>query len=58
VKFIAVQFSPCSVFLHFRSKYPSAPFSQKPSCRVPSSKWETKFCTHTAWPAKLQCCMF
>jgi hypothetical protein len=58
VKFIIMQFSPRSVFVPFRSKYPPQHSSQKPLIYVPLSKWETKFRTHTAQPAKLQFCMF
>jgi hypothetical protein len=57
VKFIIMQFFLQSVFLPFRPKYPQH-CSQKPSVYVLPSKWETKFCTHTAQPAKLQFCIF
>jgi hypothetical protein len=30
----------------------------KPLTPFPPSKWETKFCTHTAQLAKLQFCIF
>jgi hypothetical protein len=58
VKFIIMQFSPQSVFLHFRSKYPQTLCSQKSSVYVPPSKWETKFRTRTVQVAKLQFCIF
>jgi hypothetical protein len=55
VNFIIMQFSPRSIFLPFRSKYPPQhSCSQKPSVHVPPSKWETKFRTHAAQLAKLQ----
>jgi hypothetical protein len=41
VKFIIMQFSPWSC-------------SQKPSVYIPPPKWEAKFRTYTAQPAKLQ----
>jgi hypothetical protein len=41
-----MQFSPRSVFLHFRSKCPPYSLSQKPSACFPPSEWETKFRTH------------
>jgi hypothetical protein len=54
VKFIIMQFSPRSVFLPFRSKYPpQQPCFQKPSDCVPPSNWETKFRTHAAQLEKL-----
>jgi hypothetical protein len=44
VKFIIVQFSPRSVFLPFRSKYPPQhTVFKKPWVCVPPSKWETIF---------------
>jgi hypothetical protein len=59
VKFITMQFSPWSIFLPFRSKYPPQHcVLKKPSVCVPPSKWETKFRTHTAQMAKLQFCIF
>jgi hypothetical protein len=58
MKFIIMQFSPWSIFLPFRSKYPLNTCSQKPSVCVTPSKWETKFRTHTAQLAKLQFCIF
>jgi hypothetical protein len=47
---IIMQFSRCSVFLPFRSKYPIQLCSQKLSVCVPPLKRETKFRTHTAQP--------
>jgi hypothetical protein len=59
MKLIITQFSPWSIFFPFRSKYLSQTLcSWKPSVYVPPPKWETKFCTHTAQPAKLQFCIF
>jgi hypothetical protein len=58
MKFIIIQFSPRSVFLPFRSKYPPQHSFQKSSVYVPPAKWETKFRTHTAQLAKLQFCIF
>jgi hypothetical protein len=59
MKFIIMKFSPWSVFLPFRSKYPSSTLCpQKPSVCIPPSKWETKFRTHTVQLAKLQFCIF
>jgi len=49
MKFIIMQFSPRSVYLPFRTKYPQHR-SQKPSVCVPPSEWETKFRTHTTQP--------
>jgi hypothetical protein len=54
VKFIIMQFSPWSISLPFRSKYPP----QHSVLYVRPSKWETKFQTHTARLAKLQFCIF
>jgi hypothetical protein len=49
-------------FLHDPSSFlfqiSSTLCSQKLSLYVPPSKWETKFRTHTAQPAKLQFCIF
>jgi hypothetical protein len=55
MKYIIMQFSPRSIFLPFRSKYPQY-CSQKPSVYVPPSKRETTFRTHTAQLAKVQFC--
>jgi hypothetical protein len=52
-----MEFSPRSVFLPFRTKYPPQHSSQKPSVYVPPSKWEIKFRTHTAQMSKLQFCI-
>jgi hypothetical protein len=53
MKFIIMQFSPWSIFLPFRSKYPPQhSVLKKSSVCVPPSKWETKFRTHTAQLAK------
>jgi hypothetical protein len=57
VKFIIMQFSPWSVFLPFRSKYPQH-CSEKPSVCVPPSKWDTKFRTRAVRLAELQFCIF
>jgi len=53
-----MKFSPRTVFLPFRSKYPPQHCAQKPSVYVPYSKWETKFLTYTVQLAKSQFCMF
>jgi hypothetical protein len=59
MKFIIMQFSPRSVFLPFRSKYPPQHSVLKnPSVPVPPSKWETKFRTHIVQLAKLQFCIY
>jgi hypothetical protein len=48
---------PHNVFPLFRSKYPQHSVLKNPVC-VPPSKWETKFCTHTAQLAKLKFYIF
>jgi hypothetical protein len=59
MKLIIIQFSPRSVFLPFRSKYPSQhSVLKKPSVYVPPPKWETKFRTPTVQLAKLQFFIF
>jgi hypothetical protein len=57
MKIIIMQFSPRSVSLPFRSKYPLQHPVVKNPVSVPPSKWETKFRTHTEQPAKLVLCI-
>jgi hypothetical protein len=60
VKFIIMQFSPRSVFLPFRSKYPPhhSDLKNPQSSLCSSPKVRDKFRTPTVQLAKLQFCIF
>jgi hypothetical protein len=58
MNFIIMQFSPRTVFLPFRSKYPPQHTVLKNPQSVLFPKVRDQFRTHTAQPAKLQFCIF